>query len=227
MSDTQTPPAWVVALLSQKGGPGKSTMAMALAAATADSGGQALLVDVDPQATAVAQVAKMTDPGFDVLHELEPERLSQLSRLRRHDVIFVDAPGSLEGRRVLKQVVQHTHLGLLPYVDEPASEEPTQRTSALLAEHGVAHAAVLNRVDTRSGAQSVVEARQNLTELGVPYLSSFVRLYNGYPRSLKQGQTVYQWRQRYGAHMREDIGRVHAEVQRRLAQIAHAQGGGR
>ncbi|MEU5859342.1 ParA family protein [Nocardiopsis dassonvillei] len=219
MSDTGAA-SWIVAVCSQKGGAGKSTLAMALASAVADSAGRALVVDVDPQASTADEVDKITDPGFDVVHELDPAKLSQLSRVREYDLILVDTPGSLEGHDVLQQVVDNSHFALLPFVDEPFSYEPTQRTAKVVAAAGVPYAAVVNRIDSRSGGEGLIEARGRLEEWGVPYFQSFVRQYAGYPKSLAAGKTVYQWRARYGAHMREDISRVNAELQRALGRIA-------
>ncbi|MGI5122811.1 AAA family ATPase [Marinactinospora thermotolerans] len=213
--------SWIVAVCAQKGGVGKSTLAMALAAATADSAGRALVVDVDPQATTVDEVEKFADPGFDVAHELDPARLSKLAQLRRYDLILVDTPGSLEGHDVLKEVIENSHFALLPFVNESPSRTPTQRTAELVAAAGVPHAAVINRVDPRSGGEAVLKARGELEQRGVPYFRSFVREYAGYPASLDAGKTVYQWRAKYAANMREDISRVNAELQRTLGRIAN------
>lgn len=224
MPNPATPPAWVVAVVSQKGGVGKSMLTMALASATTDSSGYALIVDTDPQATTVDAVEDLHDVEYDISHELDPHVLPSISQMRRHDIVYVDTPGSLEGRDVLEQITKHAHYALIPHVDEPSSDKPTSRTSAVLTEAGVPHAAVINRIDPRSGGEALLEARRNLEGLQVPYLRSHIRQYSGYPKSLKRGQTIHQWKGRYGANMRTDIGRVQAEVQRHLTRIAQ-QGG--
>lgn len=219
------PPAWIVAVVNQKGGVGKTTLALGLSAAIADSHGRALLVDVDPQASAVTQAERLKAPGFDVAHELDPTQLARLSHLRQHHVVFVDAPGSLEGRDVLSEVIEHAHFALLPFIDDPFTPEPTQTTSKVLTKAGVEHAAVLNRVDSRGMAGAVEKGRASLAEIGVPFFQSSVRQYSGYSSSLGARQTVYQWRGRYGTHIREDISRVNAELQRWLGQLASRAGG--
>ena len=52
MVDVRTRDPWVIALASQKGGVGKTTLALELASVFADTSGRALVVDIDPQRTA-------------------------------------------------------------------------------------------------------------------------------------------------------------------------------
>ncbi|MFY9932484.1 MAG: AAA family ATPase [Streptosporangiaceae bacterium] len=53
---------WIVALPNQKGGVGKTTLALALAAVTADANGRALVVDIDPQSSSAEMAGRMGDP---------------------------------------------------------------------------------------------------------------------------------------------------------------------
>jgi chromosome partitioning protein len=67
----------VLAVVNQKGGIGKTTTAVALAAAVIDSGRRALLIDMDAQASASAAV------GFDFIeHEDDPNLYTAMSRAR-------------------------------------------------------------------------------------------------------------------------------------------------
>src|SRR5436190_437578 len=94
---------WIVAVPNQKGGVGKTTMALALAAVTADANGRALVVDVDPQSSSADMAGRMLDPGFDFSHEMDPGMLTRLRELRAYDMVFIDCPGSLEGGQILIQ----------------------------------------------------------------------------------------------------------------------------
>ena len=63
---------WVIALASQKGGVGKTTMAVELAAVFADTSGRALVVDIDPQRTAEEIITASDSVPFDFAAEKDP-----------------------------------------------------------------------------------------------------------------------------------------------------------
>ena len=88
---------WVVALPNQKGGVGKTTLALALAAVTADANGRALVVDVDPQSSSAEMAGRMADPGFDFSHEMNPGTLARLRELRNYDMAVHRLPGLAGG----------------------------------------------------------------------------------------------------------------------------------
>jgi len=119
--------SYVIAVMNQKGGVGKTMVTLALAAHTAAANGRALVVDVDPQATAYDLTQLIEDPGYDVVHELDPVELTRIRQLRDYDTILVDCPGSLEGRDVLDQVLARSTYVVIPYPHEPEAALPTLR----------------------------------------------------------------------------------------------------
>src|SRR3546814_19069094 len=78
-----------IAIISQTGGAGKTTLALPLAAAAADSGHTALVIDVEPQATPSQWAASRQDappvvitsahPRLDAPHEQAPCKLGAFS----------------------------------------------------------------------------------------------------------------------------------------------------
>jgi chromosome partitioning protein len=84
-----------VAVISQKGGTGKTTLAIHLAAAASAAGFVALVVDTDPQATACTWHAWRGDADPDVIdcaaHTLLPKKLQQAADLGA-DLAVIDTP---------------------------------------------------------------------------------------------------------------------------------------
>lgn len=84
-----------VAVISQKGGTGKTTLAIHLASAAGAAGFVALVVDTDPQATACTWHNWRGDTDPDVIdcaaHALLPKKLQQAAELGA-DLAVIDTP---------------------------------------------------------------------------------------------------------------------------------------
>lgn len=211
---------WIVALPNQKGGVGKTTLALALAAVTADANGRALVVDIDPQSSSAEMAGRMGDPGFDFSHEMKPSTLARLRQLRQYDMVFIDCPGSLEGDQILDSVLAACDFAVIPFVHDPLAARPTIRTARYVAERGVAYKVLLNNVDPRLGAEEIRAAWSLLDGGGLARFRCAVRMYRAYSTALANKQTVIQYRGRYAANVREDVKRVHTELLLDLGRIS-------
>lgn len=212
--------SYVVSVMNQKGGVGKTMLALSLAAHTASASGRALVVDVDPQSNAYDLTNVMTDPGYDVTLELDPAELTRIRQARGYDTIIVDCPGSLEGRDVLEQVLIRSTYVLIPYPHQPETLLPTLRTARKVAESGVPYAVVVTKADPRLGADWVEDAWNTLAAEGIRHFHGFVREYRAWPNSLAAGVPITKWNERYAPKVREDIARLHAELLLEIGRLA-------
>jgi chromosome partitioning protein len=206
----------VVAIMNGKGGVGKSTLALGLCAYTAQTHGAALLVDCDPQATAYELTSVLDDPGYEVVHELDPGQLARIKSARGFDLIAVDCPGSLEGHDVLGTVLEWTDYALIPYDHEVATLPPTIKTARYAEEHGVRYAVVVNNVDPRLGADHLLDAWQKLDDLGIPHFRTAVRRYRAWSTSLRDGVPITRYAGKYAANARADLAGVMTELLRSM-----------
>jgi chromosome partitioning protein len=212
---------WVVALANQKGGTGKTTLALGLAATTADISGRALVVDVDPQRSAeeIAEAAGDALP-FDFATESDPAALGELRGVRDYDTVFIDCPGSLVETDILRLVLAAADVALIPMIPERQAIRPTLRTARIAAAEGVPCRVVLNQVDPLRGAGPVEAARALLDAERVPYLHTFVRRYVAHSQSQLDGQMVTQYRgDRSWRPALDDMRRLHAELLHMLGGI--------
>ena len=209
---TRQTDSYVITIANQKGGVGKTMLTLSLAAHTASAHGRALVVDVDPQANAHDLTTVMDDPGYDVLHELDPVQLTQIRQLRDYDTIIVDCPGSLEGHDVLTEVLRRSTYVLIPYDHEPESALPTVRTVERVKALGVPYAVVVTKADPRLGADHILDAWATLEASGITHFRSAIRSYRAWPNSLKAGIPITRWNERYAPRLREDVASLHTEL---------------
>src|SRR3546814_20603359 len=83
-----------IAIISQKGGAGKTTLALHLAAAAEDSRHAALVIDVDPQATARQWAAWRPGAPPVVIDRAPPPLAAKIDQATREaaSFIFIDPP---------------------------------------------------------------------------------------------------------------------------------------
>jgi chromosome partitioning protein len=83
----------IIAVCNQKGGCGKTTIAVNLAQAFVTDGSEVLLLDLDPQGSASEWRSRTQAPAFEVREMEREELLNQARHLRRqHEVIIIDCP---------------------------------------------------------------------------------------------------------------------------------------
>lgn len=167
----------VVTILNQKGGVGKSTIVMNLAAVRAEqlaadlpdgSPSPVAVVSVDPQGSAKWWANRVAELPFRLVQaDDDPlDHLAMMNRLPGISEVYVDTPGWFDPRAhsgvagdglgdsysadVLRTVLDVTDLVIVPVLPEPLNFDPTARTiSRLLDPRGVPYLFVINNWDPR------------------------------------------------------------------------------
>ena len=186
----------IVAVLSQKGGAGKTTVAMQLAAGLVLQGYQAAVVDLDPQESAARWGESAVDPlPFAVLRvrgdRSEIERQLHPIALRA-DVIVLDCPPSIDH--------PHTHaalelcdLALIPVVPSPTDLWSTRGMEALVLRHmrerpRLRGVLLPNRVMRTALAGDVLKVLGDFT---LPVLNASLSQRSAFAESAVRGASVY------------------------------------
>ena len=184
---------WVISLCSQKGGVGKTTLALLLAATTADISGRALVIDADTQGSAT-EIAQAGDSlPFDII-AAEPGQLTRLREATGYDTVFVDMAGSLDALGTLGQVMQSTDLAIIPMIPERQSVTPTLRTAQAIGTAGVPFRVVVNLADPLRGSGPVEAAWELLDREGIPRMRTFMRRYVSITQSQLDGIPLTRYR---------------------------------
>jgi chromosome partitioning protein len=156
----------VVAFVTQKGGTGKSSLAVSLAVAAAESGLKVAVFDIDPQDTA-AEWYKRRQAATPEVHSLSWSNLSsRLYRLGRenYDLAIIDTPGA--DSHVAAEAMKEAHFCLLPIRPSVADIEASKATVQFLNDRNKPFAFILNQCPTGGRTSRTANARMALQLLG-------------------------------------------------------------
>jgi chromosome partitioning protein len=141
----------IVSVLNQKGGVGKTTIAVNLAACLSRTGQRVLLVDADPQASALAwSGARQAEPLFVVVGMAKPTLHRELPALaKHHDVIVID--GAPRVNELGRAAIMASDLVLIPVQPSPydvwaAADTVNLVREARVFKEGLRAAFVINRM---------------------------------------------------------------------------------
>jgi chromosome partitioning protein len=216
---------WKIAIANQKGGVGKTTVTLDLAAAISDSSGSVIVYDADPQQSAMEIAAAGSPLPFEVRQALSPAQQAEIGSIRGPDSILIDLPGNLDDTPVLGDVLAGSDFCIIPLIPERAAIMPTQRTAQVVKDAGVPFRIVFNQVDPLRGVGPVEQLQELLDGLGLPYFRSFIRRYVAHPQSQLEGLPITAYRgDRSWRSAVDDVRRVQVELLLELGRLGERVG---
>lgn len=128
----------IVAVVGQKGGPGKTTLSINLATAAAEQGYVAVIIDLDPQATAANwkdRRDQLKGPAFEnpAVISTAPGRLRQTLETAEQnaaDFIIIDSPGKADNIAML--AATYADLVLVPVEPRMSNLETIEGVHGLI-----------------------------------------------------------------------------------------------
>ena len=152
----------IVALVSTKGGAGKSTLAECLAVAAAKEGQSVYLLDLDPQQSTAAWWRRRMGPDNPLLVtgvETASRALALLKQKKaERDLVIIDTPGSFLG--VINDAIQDAAAIIVVVQSSPKDLEAQGAVEGLIQQAGLQDRTLyaINRVDrTSTLTKSAVE----------------------------------------------------------------------
>src|SRR5688572_2420507 len=187
----------ILGVVNQKGGTGKSTVATNLAVCFAAEGREVLLIDADPQHTALDWRADRPDdhvqlqaiglPVRNLHQELEPFR-------RKYEVIIIDGGGRITATaRAAVMVSDFIIVPILPSKPDILSTQDFFREviNEVTAVKEIQGAVLINQVQT--GTLINREVREHLKELNYPVFDTVLHLYVAYKEAIAAGLSVTEY----------------------------------
>lgn len=188
-------PAKVIVVVGQKGGPGKTTTTMNLAATAAGLGRRILVVDVDPQRSAAEYAQKAGESlPFDFteadLHDTST--LAQLASLD-YEYVFVDTPGSLMEADANEALVPSADFAIVPFWGDPMGLTPFVNTvHRVLVPAGTPYKVLLNKINRNRTADWVQSIQRQLNANGFPCFGSHITDYVHLTDAPETGRVITQ-----------------------------------
>lgn len=182
----------VIAVLNQKGGSGKTTIATHLARALQLDGADVLLVDSDPQGSARDWAAVREDQPLTVVGIDRPTIDRDLKNIVRKDFVVID--GAPQAADLAISAIKAAEFILIPVQPSPYDIWATADLAELVKQRievtdGKLQAAfVVSR--TIKGTRMGAEVKEALTDYGLPVLESRITQRVIYPGTAAAGTTV-------------------------------------
>ena len=189
-------PGTIITIAQQKGGAGKTTLAIHLALAWAASGKRVAVIDIDPQASlsswfrlrherprrGATPIEAAAVSGWRVAGEVERQA-------RGHDIVLIDSPPHAETEA--RVAVRSGVLVLVPVQPSPMDLWATKPTLELARAEKRPMLLVLNRVPARAKLTGVLQGALNA--LDVPLAEARIGNRVALAAAINEGQGILEY----------------------------------
>ena len=180
----------IIALISQKGGVGKSTLARALAVEASKKKLKVLLADCDPQQGTSYEWTKWRQES-----QLSPlikseifNSVSQVGKLKGYDLIIIDGPARTS--QGTKEITAYADLIIHPVGASRDDLLPAIREFNALKALGISKDKLLFVLNHLSTPAEVLATQEYLTESGYPFAPFYLYEKASYRQAQSEGKSI-------------------------------------
>ena len=200
----------LISILNQKGGVGKTTIAVNLSYALAERGIETILIDGDPnRSTLVGARSIVYTENIPLRVMSETASVGQTGNCRHFFVDTKARPEPLD----LEEIVQRSTIVLIPSSAKQDELRVTCSTVKLLNSVGSnKHRVVLNRVHPNNRKETLSAFKSGLRAQGIPVFESVIRDYAIYDEAFGKGLSVGQLKGKIAEKAWADIKQLLEEI---------------
>ena len=185
----------VISFLNQKGGVGKTTLAVNVAAELARNGHDVLLIDADKQGSASTWASLREEADFKVV-SLARENMARdaIKLAAGHRYTVIDGPPHAES--ISRSCIVASDLVLLPIEPSGLSTWASNLTARQIREaQEIKHNLKCGFVVSRKIGNTVIgrEIHALAAEQNIPILTAEINQRVAYAESLTMGRTIFEW----------------------------------
>ena len=180
-----------IAIISQKGGAGKTTLALHLAAAAHDAGRVALIIDTDPQATASQWAAWRQEAPPEVIDSPPPRLAAKVEAALAQGAQFVVIDTPPHADSAARAAVEVADLVLIP-CRPSAFDLSAIQTTAKLVQLLRKPAFVVFTAGSPNAPRVYAEAGELVTGFGAPPCPILIPDRAAYRHASAEGRTVLE-----------------------------------
>lgn len=209
-----------IAIVAQKGGAGKTTLAINLAAAAERAGEVALVIDTDPQASACQWASWRGDRSPEVIDSAPPRLAAKIAQARGQgaSLIVIDTPPHAD--LAASKAVEAADLVLIPCRPSAFDLAAIRTTGQLAKLHGKPAALVFTAGPVRA-PKIHADATALVSSFGVEVCPHVIADRAAFRHASAAGQTVFEFEPEGRAAT--EIAAVHAWVREQVNMSTRPQ----
>lgn len=208
----------IISFLNQKGGVGKTTLAVNTAAELARNGSKVLLIDADKQGSATTWASIRSDAPFQVVSMARANMARDALKLATdYTHTIIDGPPHAE--EVARSCIIASDFVALPIEPSGLSAWASDLTVKQITEaQEYKETLKCGFVVSRKIGKTVIgrEIRTMASEAGIPILEAEIEQRVAFAESLTMGQTIFEWAE--GSAAANEITRLTKEIEHHVKE---------